>query len=303
VPDVRVRGFRFRQAEGKGPDLLRCFLRVAGQAEGFVLERSFLVSRRLVQSVLFAGAHAPTGGRPLIVRRCRLAQETDGSQNDGIVLKGQSGDSRCRSVRIEENELGGLLRGILLLRDAADTQVVCNRVRKCSQAGIQTEDLGPASRGLLLANNTVVESLVCLRLWENGARKGTLLEARLEVCNNLLLDADEGDLGYLLFAGDRVEPRDIAALVARWNWRGNVRDRLGRAGSSIPEIAAVDRLFVANQWERFEKVWWRPKSVSTAREPWLPPWAGAVPPPGAPRWDWDRTWRQRMRAAGKDDAP
>jgi hypothetical protein len=86
-------------------------------------------------------------------------------------------------------------------------------------------------------------------------------------------------------------------------WRRNCRDHSGSelkfALPQLPDGLRPDRaaLASADQPERLCPVKGSSLAADGAgkEDPLLPPYVGALPPEGVEPWDWDRTWRTRVR--------
>src|SRR5262249_35814371 len=116
-------------------------------------------------------------------------------------------------------------------------EVVGNAVWDCPQAAFQLQDPGTESRSLLFANNTALTSKVAFRVWWNRP-EDKVTARQVEGCNNLFLDAVQGDV--LAFVGLKTGKGEASAALGRqaseaWSFHHNVRDGSGSAvGDAFP---------------------------------------------------------------------
>jgi hypothetical protein len=300
VPDVRVRGFRFReQGAWEGSS----FVSVSSHCPGTVLEDLDMQSPKIVSGVVLDHVTALPGEAPLVVRNCTIDVSFD-----GIAIAGPLGDDTdsdpARGIAIRGNRVASALRGIHVHGAVVDLHITGNVLWKCHQEGIGLEDLVPPSKRVLIANNTCFQSGHAFRHWDNAPFK-KLEPGQVELCNNLFFEALGADMGYFLRQKEGVQTAgDAAALLAAWKVRHNWRDLSGTNRSFAIPLAPHDKKLGKNilTLDPSRPDFVRPPATSAlAREgagqvdPSLPVYVGAVPPAGAAVWDWDRTWRARVR--------
>jgi nitrous oxidase accessory protein NosD len=314
VPHVRVRGFRFREPAWRF-DLSAAFVQVKGKSAGFVLEDADLEA---TNSGVGVSLQSITGGPDSawsVVRRCRI-RSTASNPNDGITVAGAAALGVCRRVRIHDNRIQGVLRGVWLSGELDQIEVAGNLVFNCTQTGLQIENLKPDSGRVLLANNT---AFGCgggdLRLFF-PRREAELRPGQVALINNLWFGALEADV-ISLVPGDALRSAPALndeAVLKNWRFRGNARDFGGSSGLLLPR-AEDDRKLQADDLlsrdaSRPDQI--RPRKDSPlatqgagAKDAAFPPYIGALPPEGTPPWDWDRSGSAcAPRASGeKKDAP
>jgi hypothetical protein len=202
--------------------------------------------------------------------------------------------------------------------------VAGNLAWRCHQAAVQLEDPGGDSRGILFANNTGFDSSVCFRLWHNSPDERPV-RGQAAFYNNLFIEARESDLNAVAEGGPKAGaprpggaavPQSANAAVALWGFANNRRDYSGlRPLGRFPLAPGDNRLIDKPRFVSRD-----PKDPGfmcpAPREKWalegagqldptLPRYVGAVPPRGVEPWDWNITWRARMRKdlpASKDRA-
>jgi hypothetical protein len=278
-------------------------IRVTGNAPGAILHRLHfqLVGKRL--AVMLEALSLPEDGRSVILSDC-VIQGDRAKMQIGIVVSGNPSWGVTRGICVRENSISGVLQGIQLVGSVTSVQLTGNRIWSCREAGIQIEDLALASEHLLLANNTVVGCSCAVRIWENKwdieHRKG-----QVEVANNLLADAEHGDMAYYLQQSNQTRPGNGEALFKLWSCHHNRRDGWGSAVSYLIPLAAADRRadlgdLVSQDLRQPDQL--RPRKASPlatqgagTQDGSLPHYIGALPPEDSPAWDWEKTWRARLR--------
>jgi hypothetical protein len=302
VPHVRVSGFRFR--EQGAPPGFGAFVRVTNHAPGTVLESLDIEGGRTVNGVNLAPVDMAPHEDPVVVKNCTINVGFDailvlGSAEAGAQNRPVSG------ILIRDNRLSGKARGVLVIGAVARVQVTGNRVWGCELSALQVQNLSAGSGPLLIVNNTAYNSNAGFRLWNNPPQEPPV-PAQVEVRNNLLSQFAAGDALYVQeHSATRRESGDGAALLRRWRWGHNARDPRGLEdsgriplGESDIELDQVDLLSVEPTHPDFLRP---PASSPLARggagkvDGLLPAYIGALPPAGTEPWDWDRTWRARMR--------
>jgi hypothetical protein len=302
VPHVRLSGFRCGEPGGSR-DAGRAFIVVSGAVPGVALTRLEMTPKTPMRGVVVQNATAGAGP-PLRIERCNILPACPLS-NDGIGVAGNLESDPTRGVCVRANRIANCVRGINLRGTLRDIHVTGNVVRKCPGCALQVEDVAPASHGLVFANNTAFASGSGFRVWDNPPYEGPVA-GQAEVANNLFFGSTNCDVAYILDQGaGKVEaPGDGKALLRLWRFHHNRRDFSGpMATMAIPAGADDARLrreeLLSTAEDEPERV--RPdKDSSLAAQgagppEHLPAYVGALPPEGTPAWDWDRTWRARVK--------
>jgi nitrous oxidase accessory protein NosD len=294
VPNVQVRGLRFRGAEMGGDIPL---LVAKGTVPGLLLEELDLFSPAKVGApgMFLEGITISPTEPPVLVRRCTFCVGFDAVHVAGKVTV-------CSGVRVEQNVVQAL-RGIWVGGKVRRVQVTGNRILNCIQSGLQVENLHPTAGQILLANNTVSGGRSGFRLWL-GERAADLQAEQVELRNNLLINATLQDMAFLREQGGEQTAGDFRALSRLWRLGYNGRDLSGENESMRLPPEPTDQQFDKPPLVSLKPTdpgFFRPvkdsplcsKGAGTV-DPTLPVYIGAVPPEGVPAWDWDRTWQARM---------
>jgi len=304
VPHVYVTGFKFTEGSSI-KDAGRAFVLVSGGVPGVALTRLEMTPSTAMLGVFIQNAAAPPGGPPLRIERCTIRPSCPLS-NDGISVVGGIAAEPAGGIAIRDNRISNSLRGVNLHGHLRDIHVTGNLMVKCPGSGVQVEDLSPASRGLLLANNTAFNNGSGLRVWDNKPYEEPTA-GQVEVVNNLFFGASNYDMAYILDPGmgkDQM-PGDSEALLKLWRFHHNRRDFLGAASAaSLPAAGTDDRLkrddLLSTAEDELDRV--RPGKDSPlasqgagTKDGSLPAYIGALPLEGTPPWDWERTWRARVK--------
>jgi hypothetical protein len=303
VPHVRVKGFRFRAAQAITNS---AFIQVTGSAAGVTLERLAMETKALVSGVWLEKVRVLAGEEPVVVRDCTMAVA------QGVLVTNPAdanpGSTPYGGVAVLQNRVRAKVRGITVQGASARVLVGGNLVWDSSQAGLQVEDPGPRSAQIVFANNTAFDNLCDFRLWHNHPEE-RLARGQVEFAGNLFLEARECDLvavapGNRGGGGTALHERAREA-TSLWRFVDNWRDLSGVARTaSLPLSARDHRLaepkFVTREPEKFGFL--RPAAGQKwalqgagRHDPALPRYVGAVPPAGVAAWDWEITWRARMR--------
>jgi serine/threonine protein kinase len=309
VLHVRVKGFRFREAAALAGT---AFVTVTDHAAGVVLEELDLAGGQNVDGIILANSRSSPAEPPLVVRKCTLRVGFD-----GIALRGQvnpgAGREPAGGVLVHDNHIKGGIRGICLQGAVHRVQVTGNVVGKCNLAALQIEDPGPGTERILLANNTGFDSGAGFRLWDNSPYE-KLQPGQVEVRNNVFFNNVDGDLLFVLDEGNKqYRAGDGKELVRLWRFGYNGRDWSGNEPNKILPAADADQRLgkLPPSWRdtKHPDFLRPPKSSPLVDQgagridPSLPAYIGAVPPAGLEPWDWERTWRSRMRKAVKAPPP
>jgi len=303
VPHVRVTGFTFTE-ESSVRDITRAFVSATGTVPGVTLSRLTLTPQGVLYGVVLQNAVA-TPGEPLRIEHCTI-KPLGPLSNDGISVVGSLEQAPAGGICIRSNRIFNCQRGINLHGSLSDIQVVGNLLVNARTANIQIEDLTPLSHGLLVANNTAFGGQNGFRVWNNAPSKDPTA-GQVEVVNNLFFAAAHSDVTYVLDPGKGQEqtPGDGQGLLKLWRFHHNRRDYSGtEANFALPPGADEVRLkrdeLLSSTDADLDRV--RPGKDSPlatqgagTKDGSLPGYIGALPPEGVLPWDWDRTWRARVK--------
>src|SRR5262249_51560366 len=161
------------------------------------------------------------------------------------------------------------------------------------------------SEHILVANNTVFECVPAFRLWERTV-KGKNVEFR----NNVFLEMEAADMLFLRMAEnlrDTDGPGDVTLLARSWRFSHNGREvkRPPDEGIRTAWIPPSADDVVADQIPVMSRDPKDPNFLRPAKDSPLatggvggdlPAYVGAVPPEEVESWDWDKTWKARVRS-------
>jgi hypothetical protein len=227
---------------------------------------------------------------------------------DAVARFRREAQALCRGVLIADNAFEDSGKCITLYGDLSQVAVVGNRFRGIQNGGVAFFQLGEAD--LLVANNTFHDCPTAVDVEDTEVRPG---QARL--VGNLTLSPGSRDWFRRRPAGPGVdEAVDGAALLRVWcfacNWREN---RPAAADLALGRIPPGPRDVFRDVLEGVNR---DPKSPTFLRpdkgsqlaaegggkdDPTLPPYVGALPPEGVEPWDWERTWRARVRPTAEPE--
>ncbi len=294
VPDVHIQGFRF-----KGQEAVRgsTFIRIRQNASGVTLSDLDFQATEMVAGITIDNVAVADSAAPLIVRKCKFRVGYDGISVMGPRGKG-TGKSVSSRIRIEDNRLLGCLRGIHIEGAVADMLVAGNVATGCLQEGIGIANLPAESRRVLIVNNTLHQCAFGLRVWDDPPHN-KLARGQVEFRANICLEGENADAGYVQPGRIGVKgsptPGDGQALIEAWVFADNRRDLTGNSPAHVLPLAKGDKKLDPNDLESRE---WsdanflRPRLKSALATGGAggdrPPSAGAVPPEGAPAWNWKK---------------
>jgi len=294
VANVRVRGFRFEDGGSDRPNAR--FVSVGRGCPGLILEQLHCraVAEAKVGGIVVLNAVLPPDADPIIVRNCNIELHWDGVNLSGLA------NTPVSRVLIVDNRIKAK-RGIVLDLAIKDVLVAGNLVSNCDQAGIQIENPLPATRRVLVANNTIAESGVGVRIWCQGDERN-LEKTQVEFRGNILFSSEFGDIAYYhqVPGAPRGDAKDSKKFLDFWRFGQNFRDL--KDDVRIMPLADDDR--------KLDPTWLvsrsptdpdflHPKLDTPLADKGaggdLPSYVGAIPPEGVPAWDWQKTWKARMR--------
>jgi hypothetical protein len=300
VSDLVFRGFRV-----KGAAAVNCLILVMGQAHGVTLDDLDLdvPSGEHGYGVSLESVRLAPGATPITVRNCRFQ---GGSY--GVQLQGRR--SPCTGIVIRENTFRNTPRSISVHGTVSRTHIVANRFIGASECGIHLDSLNEKTNGLLIANNAFADCSSAVRLVDT-APKGR--DVRL--CNNLVLGALQPDILFLKWSGqvnDEPSAGDGARVAKHWqvdhNWREvkppaeGTDDRKAwvppdpkKGDVRLDEIKDINRGPKSPDYLRPDRKALLATAGAGKEDPSLPSYVGALPPKGIDPWDWDRTWRARVK--------
>jgi hypothetical protein len=213
-----------------------------------------------------------------------------------------------------ENRIYGAARGILTGGPVRHIHITGNILWGCFQTAINHSDPSGDTEGLLIANNTIFDNVIGLRFWDRRPYE-TYKEGQIEIRNNLIFRATEADAIYFQWiAESQLGPRRAEhSLYEAWRVGDNWRDRSGNRDDMVMELASKDHAlgdvkFLSSNLG--DDDFMRPRADAPyanegagREDPALPSYAGAVPPPGTDRWDWELTWDARTQKAKAAPSP
>jgi hypothetical protein len=298
VPNLRVKGFRLRDS---GAVRGSTFVQVSSHCPGVMLEGLDIQAVGQVNGLVLENVVAKPGESPLILTHCLVRAGYHGIVVDGSDRNG-GGPPRSGGIQIRQNRVSAAGWGIQIRGAVSRIHVAGNLVWNCGLTGIQLQDLVAGSNQVLIANNTVSQSTAGFRVWDNEPFE-THSQGQVEVCNNVLLDAIDVDMGYYQAPkGGKTIPGDGQALLKLWRFDRNWRDLSGQESDKAIPLAPNDKKLAGNALlarESSHKDYLRPAKesplVTAGAGGDLPSYAGAVPPEGIAPWDWDKTWEARVK--------
>ena len=306
VPHVCLAGFRCTEAGSMAAGAAsRAFIAVSGAGQGIALTRLVLTPKTPMFGIILQQALAPPGELPLRVEQCVIRPECPGS-NDGISVAGNLEPDATGGICIRSNRVFHCAHGINVRGSLHDVHVTGNLLVKCPFSGLQVEDVAPGSHGLVFANNTAFGGGAGFRFWDNSPYK-KLQPGQVEVANNLFFAATDFDVAFILndVKNQQQSPGSGEELLKMWHFHHNRRDLSGSGAAFVVPISADDGRFRRDEMlslteDSPDRV--RPGKDSPLgsqgagiQDGSLPAYIGALPPEGTLAWDWDRTWRARIK--------
>jgi serine/threonine protein kinase/nitrous oxidase accessory protein NosD len=247
---------------------------------------------------------SPEESRPSVtIRNCVVRQAQIGINNMGIVGD-YSTITPVRGVLVTDNRFIDCGWGVMVRGSVRKLHVVGNRFLGCSHAGFQLECLQDDSGEILVANNTMFECKHFMRVWDDKMRTHDV-----HILNNLSLAGLFPDALAFDSGGNPLKPKGYAEgkkYAERWKFSRNRRE-VKQPYLPIPEsdgwipagpndvvkekIEVISRDSNSPDFLRPAKDTEEAQNGSGVDDPSLPAYVGALPPPGVPPWDWNRTWR------------
>jgi serine/threonine protein kinase len=292
VANVRVRGFRFKDASSNRPNAR--FVSVGQGCPGLILEQLHCRAAKNVGGIIVLNTALEADADPMIIRNCDI------DAFDGVYLSGFANAPVSR-VLIVDNRIKAEKRGIVLDLATHDVLVGGNVVFDCQQAGIQIENPLPATQRILVANNSLISNSSAVRIWCRG-EEGKLEKSQVEFRGNISLKSSFGDLVYQhQVPGAQVgDVKDSRMLLDIWRFGQNFRDRAGaKTKGTMPlgKDLELDLDWLISRTAT-DPDFLRPKLGTPLAKGGaggdLPSYVGAVPPEGVQAWDWQKTWKARM---------
>jgi hypothetical protein len=284
VPNVTVRGFRLEVDKGE----TQFASGILGKCPGVLFDDlHFTCSRRFKTcAISLKTVELPQGEPPVTVQNCTI----HGFQY-GIRVEGTENEF-CRSIRLRDNKLFRCGFGIWTSGWITDLHITTNQVWECGTADIELDGFTNVSSGILMANNTLQNLGTCLQIRDpiRGVRE-------VEIRNNVLLTSEGLDIAFL--------GKDQTALK-EWllgnNWRQvrapAPRDRAFGQWVRSPKDTVVEKIKLLSldpQNTHFLRPARESPLATGGAGGDLPGYVGAVPPEGVMPWDWDRSWKARVK--------
>jgi serine/threonine protein kinase/nitrous oxidase accessory protein NosD len=304
VPGVTLRGFKLYGRSAKGLSLLlirgRCPRTECCDLDFASAEPKTYNAVEVIEAV---PGKEEAGAVVLDLHHCRIRRVCV-----GCMIHGLDADYRTPApvdgVRCRENVISDVRKGIWLYGRLRRVQATGNRIVGASQTALQLEKLLPGTEQILIANNTVIDSQEALRVWDDAIRvRG------VQVRNNLFLIGTRPDVVFYDSGGDPSRergPGDGKALHKAWQIDANWREGQPPTGTTTADKGWAPPGALDTLKEKIDGVgrdpakaddFLRPEAKSPLAsqgagvvDPSLPRYVGALPPRGAPAWDWDRTW-------------
>jgi hypothetical protein len=298
VPGVTIRGFRIRR-QGQN-----AAVGVVGKCPGTTLQQLHIDSNF---GIVLWGIAARDEDPPVLIQDCTLQVHGD----QGIRVSGIQNDMKsprlCRRVVLRGNHIQGARYGVVIHGQAQQVQIVGNRISGSESSGICLANLLPGTQDLLIANNTLWENHRCLTLFDDANKQ--LPREGIQVKNNLVVKSQSPDFAFL----DGIDPDklkgegDGASLHAIWqfshNWREGrapgPREELRRAWIPPSSTDVLRKRIALLSTDPQDPHFLQPAKDSPLATGGaggdLPAYVGAVPPEGVAPWDWDKTWKARVR--------
>ncbi|HMF17151.1 MAG TPA: serine/threonine-protein kinase, partial [Gemmataceae bacterium] len=288
VTEMTVRGFRLRSAAENVPLIL-----VKGQTPGLKLHQlECEPGRPNYSGIEIQASKTPPSSRPIVIWNCTFRRA-----NLGVTVSGIASDGRTpvpsEQVMVCNNSFQNCWCGVLLLGAVRHAQILGNRIWGARLAAIQFQHLLPGAEKILIANNTVFESQLAFRLWDKRVEGKDV-----EMCNNLFLKGSPVDMVFIETGSDGFQakgPGDSRRLHQAWKIHHNYRENPKPTGTDLAERSWVplgkedvhNKTFPLLSRNRNHPDFLRPASDSPlanagagTRDPSLPSYVGALPPPG-----------------------
>ena len=299
---VQVRGFDFSAGGQKRGSV---FVVVQGHTPGVILEDLRIEATEHGNGIYLHSIENEPNEPPAIVRHCRIKVPILGIQVFGP-LTPEEAKPACRGILIQKNQISGSFTSLYLQGNLADIQVTGNTVWESKYVALEIEDLPSWGHSILMANNTACKNAEGFRVFcsKQDAEFG---RGQVEFCGNILVDNSGGDATVLVADKDGTfgiaKPKFGQTLRDMWRFEGNWRDQGGLESSALLPLSPFDhkagRLKFLSAEPNNADFMKPPKDSPLAtgglgaKGPWLPEYAGAVPPKGVAPWDWSLTWRAR----------
>jgi serine/threonine-protein kinase len=298
VPDVVLCGWRVAGKIDSLPLIV-----VADDAAGITLDGLEIdrpVARR--GACMIVQRLNATADAPLVISRCLFR----GGENL-LELHGHTGVCRCALVR--DNIFEDSHKGVILAGNPEHVWLTGNRFRGVAYGGVNFYSLGPRAVDVLVAGNTFHDCGVPVSLESTDVRPG-----QAWLAGNLTLEPGVRDW-YRWHVGAGGEgPVDGTTVAQTWRVERNWRETPALTGEAAlgwvppgPKDVRRDRIDGIDRDPKSPRFLRPDKGSPLAAEgpgqddPTLPPYVGALPPEGVEPWDWDRTWRARVRPTAQPE--
>lgn len=295
VPDVQVSGFRFREKNVSGENIV--FAVVRGHSPGVILQKLDLqTQKKVVYGIALLNSAISASEKPIIVRNCHI----DGGRF-GIAVNGLA-NSPATGVVVAGNRIEKTLTGITIGAVVGRVQIAGNILWRNSAEAIQLDALVPGSGPVLIANNSCYNNRQGILVMD-GPPHVPFKRNQVEFCNNLVFASDLGDMVFTKLTGREasITPSDGKFLLELWRFHHNGRDMAGGYGPKMVPLAKEDLKLAIQDFpserDSSNSNFLRPAADSALAtkgagktDPGFPIYIGAVPPEGTPKWNWKWTW-------------
>ena len=281
VPRVTIRGFHFENQRANGT-----LVYIAGASDAVRLERCRFSSEHPLSTGISLGLLNAPEAQPVTIGANTFDGVAIGIDAIGLYLDSKLPKPLHGAV-ICDNHFRANMVGILMAGEVADVRIAGNRFTEFVETAIRVDDLSEQSDQILIVNNTFHGQGRCLQI---AGQPG--IGRQFWLRNNLTLPTSGLDFAFL--GTDR---KLLADFVIDHNWR-----KTKPPAEASPEfqqaILAPNDTFVDQiaglPLDPALPDYLRPTAASPLSTSGaggdLPSYVGALPPAGAPTWDWRTTW-------------
>ena len=308
VPSVQIVGFRFKRTGGS---VIATFIKATGKCPGLVLWNLDMLATDLIYAVMLDHVKVEIQQDPVQVRNCVVRGAKPKTPCEAVTWMGPQQMSEpptiARGALILDNRFEDIHHGVVVRGAVADVFVAGNVCVRCDQTGLQLQDIMPGSGNILVANNSAIDCGSGLRIWDGEPYK-KYEKGQVHVCNNVFARSVRMDVGFVLApsgGGTKFSPGNAGELWKTWMIGQNYRDESGGVNLLIAPMADGDKKFNIDDViskDDSKPDFLRPKPDSPLAtegagkdDATLPKYVGAVPPKGVEPWDWEKTWKARMK--------
>jgi hypothetical protein len=315
-----LRGFRFVCSDRQVREAYDQ-IHVEGQCAGVLLDRLSMTGNRKTDCIALYANASGTMDAPIVIQNCLMREAWHAINLEGAVTEDPDRPWPCAQVVISNNKITRGRMGITLQGAVDHVLVAGNCIQETGAAALELWDLLQGTAAIFIVNNTVFRSFgEGLNISDDhGKGKAFLKCENIRWQNNLVLEHNKAI--ELVFkdhkrgSGDTSKPGDLNSLLEsrEWHFSHNWRELVppdpdsplravwipaGRDDHLQVPIEVLSRkpgdpdfLRPAKDSPLASGGAGGQKSGSSASDPPLPPYVGAVPPEGAEPWDWNKTWK------------